>query len=422
MARKRSMEETAAAAAAAAIAATQDQILLEPGGEDDPQVIEDVLAGLRRLDQGEHKVVWYVYSQHAGKSGNSEGYIEKLRSDQLDEARFKGQYGPGEYRIVGRTRDGAYVKGSHAVVRISDIGSSGGNRNGSDPSDPVALLREMREQDEKRATQRAELLKSTATIVAAPMATILAALISRRPSLDMPALITALRPQQNTLTEMTTALANLKQLDGGGGSHLDMVLKVLERLQDLPTGGGSEGWLGVIRDVVKEAAPTLRDFVGHLQQPTPALPPAAAAGPAFGPGVAPALPTPQPSPIPSSDAAAAAGAQPEANDMWKLIEPWLKRKAEDLLEEASTNMPVDLAAEHLLTAVQKKFGHLASLEDLRTLLSRPDWWTFVAAFHPPLAPFQAWVDDVRREMLAMLEESLDQQKKPTTESEHGQRT
>lgn len=398
----------AAAAAAAAVAATQnaDQFILEPAA-DDAEVIEDVLEGLRRLETGENRVTWYVYSQTAGKTGAGEGYIEKLRSDQLDEARFKSIYGPGEYRIVGRTRDGGYVKGSHKVVRISDIGGVDPDTNSA--TDAVALLREMRASEEKRAQQRADTLKTTATIVATPLATILAALIARRPALDMPALITALRPQQNTLTEMTTALANLKQLDGGGGGNVDLVLKLLDRLQDLP-GGQSEGWLGVIRDVVREVSPAVREVVGQMTQAKPGLP-------AIG---APVMPAPLPAALPAvprtngqAEAIQSQTPQPaaestETNDMLKLVEPWLRRKVEDLHDEAATNMPVELSAEHLLTAADKKFGTFISQQDLLGLITRPDWWEFVAAFHPPLVPFRAWVSDVRQEIIAMLQESMSQ--------------
>lgn len=395
----------AAAAAAAAVAATQTADLVIEPADDDAEVIEDVLEGLRRLDTGENRVTWYVYSNSAGKTGSSEGYIEKLRSDQLDEARFKSLYGPGEYRIVGRTREGGYVKGSHKIVRISDIGATDPDTGGA--TDAVALLREMRASEEKRAQQRAENLKTTAAIVATPLATILAALIARRPALDMPALITALRPQQNSLTEMTTALANLKQLESGGGSNVDLVLKLLDRLQDMPGGSGGDGWLGVIRDVVREVSPAVRDVVGQITQPKPAAAigapiqtPAPAALPAAVPtnGAAPGA-----VPVQATDAAAP---MQEDNAMWALVQPWLKRQAENLLDEAASNMPVELSAEHLLTAAEKKFGGFLSQQDLVTLLSRPDWWEFVIAFHPPLAPFQAWVADVRQEILGMLQESI----------------
>lgn len=412
--RNTAMQEAAAAAAAAAVAAsTGDEFI----GLDDPdaeEIAEDVLDGLRRLDQGGNKVTWYVYSETPGRSGESEGYIEKLRSEQLDESRFKAVYGPGEYRLVGRTRDGGYVRGSHKVIKISDIGAA---RPRGAEQDAVSLLREMRAADEQRAAKRAEDFKTYASILGPTLATLGAAIISRRPSIDIAALVTALRPQQSSLVEMTTALTNLKQLEGGNkdASSIETVLKVLERVNDLPTGGGDTGWIGFLREVVRETAPHAREIIGQLTHRTPAgqLPPGAAAGPAFGPGVTPKLPQPgQPTnngaapPTTAPVAAPQAPTQPtvEVSDMWRVAEPWLRRKAEELLDAAATNMPIELEAEHLLTAAEKKFGAFVTHEDLRAMLERPEWWQYVVAFHPPLQPYQAWLDDLRREMLLMLAE------------------
>lgn len=91
--------------------------------------------------------------------------------------------------------------------------------------------------------------------------------------------------------------------------------------------------------------------------------------------------------------------------MWRqVVEPWLRRKAEELHEAASTNMPIELEAERLLVAADKKFGMFVKHAELQTWLARPDWWEHVVSFHPPLAPYQAWLDDLRQELLAMIAE------------------
>jgi hypothetical protein len=427
MARKRDvMQQAAAAAAAAAVAASEssnsDHVLDLAADPEDLELAEDLLEGLRRLDSGGNKITWYVYSESPGSSGSSEGYIEKLKSEQLDEARFKTVYGPGEYRIVGRSKDGSYVKGSHTRIKISDIGAT--NRQ-NQSHDAVSMLREMRVAEEQRATKRAEDLRTYATILATPLATLGAALIARRPAIDVAALVTALRPQQNTLGEMTTALVNLKQLEGGSGSsNVDVVLKVLEKLQDLPTGaGGDTGWLGFVRDLVKEAAPHAREIIGQLAQPArPAgqLPPGAVSGPPFilaSPpnGSAPAMAISAPTSVSPVGVTAQPSTQPgngtsqsqppsEELEMFRAVEPWLKRKAEDLLESASTNMPIDLEAERLLVAFDKKFKMFVSRQDLKGWLTHPDWWKYVVGFYPTLQPYHAWIDDLREELLAQLAE------------------
>lgn len=411
--RRNAMQEAAAAAAAAAVAASTGDDLLRLEDPEAEEIAEDVLEGLRRLDTGGNRVTWYVYSETPGRTGSAEGYIEKLRSEQLDESRFKHVYGPGEYRIVGRSRDGGYVKGSHKTIKISDIGHTAAQGG---QSDAVSLLREMRAADDQRAAKRAEDLKTYATILATPLATLGAAVIARRPAIDIAALIAALRPQQSSLVEMTTALTNLKQLEGGNTSSVDTVLKVLEKINDLPQGNGDTGWIGFAREVIREAAPHARDIITQLRAPPGPL----TAGPPFGPGVnpqiqpakangaaAPAIAAPSPPAAPQATAAPESNA--EGSEVWRLAEPWLRRKAEELHEAASTNMPIELEAEHLLTAAEKKFGAFITHADLRAWLERPEWWQYVVTFYPPLQPYQAWLDDLRRELVLLLSEEQQQE-------------
>lgn len=425
-----SMQEAAAVLAAAAVAQQEDGTAEDV---EQAEISEDVLEGLRRLDQGGNRVTWYVYSDTPGKSGDSEGYVEKLKTEHLDEQRFKTRYGPGEYRVMGRTSDGHYVKGSHKVIKISDIGAdtAAASPRGAE-TDVVTLMREMRTADDARQKARDESLKTYATIFAAPLAALGAALITRKPAIDIAALITALRPAQAppSITELTTALVNLKavQGDSGGGGNVELVLKVLERLQDLPQGSGEGGgWLGFMREIVKEAAPHARELLSQRPQ-AGHLPPGSMSGPAFGPGITPGavLPRPGPAGAPgmgnggSAPTSTASGASPPPSspapsgvppagadpDMWAIAEPWLKRQAENLHEWAASNMDVELCAEMLLASVPKIFRAVLSAADLVGYLERPDWWPVLTGFHPPLAPYEAWIDDARQEVLHLLHEEI----------------
>jgi hypothetical protein len=436
--RKDAVQEAAAAAAAAAVAATAEGVIDDAIDIEAAELTEDVLEGLRRLDQGGQRVTWYVYCDAPIER---EGFVEKLRTEQLDESRFKTKYGPGEYRVIGRTGDGHYVKGSHKTIKISGILASEERQ----ANDAVALLREMRAADEQRDKQRAETLKTYATILATPLATLGAALIARKPTLDIPALITALRPQQSSLTEMTTALTHLKAMEGGASNNnVELVLKLLERLQDLPTAGDT-GWLGIVRDVIREAAPAAREMLGQLTQQQRGVLPAAgpplivvpphqqpqAASPSQANGAtqtsfpsaplqssptAPpsAMQTPMPSATPMAASTTVETAEPSA---WAFAEPWLRRKAEDLFESATSNMPVELCAEHLLESAERKFGMLMTTDQLRGLLVQPDWWQYVVAFHPPLEPFRSWVNDVRQEMVGMLASGRDESARSESQGE-----
>lgn len=414
------MQEAAAALADAAAAQTN-----EPDDDlETAEITDDVLEGLRRLDQGGGHVTWFVYCQSPVER---EGFIEKLRTEQLDEQRFKSKYGPGEYKVIGRTTDGHYVRGSHKIIKISGILADEPNR-GAGANDVVSFMREQRAADEARQKARADDLKHYASVLAAPFGAIAAALIARRPSVDIAALVTALKPAQAppTLADMTTALVNLKTIQGdsgGGGGSVEVVLKVLERLQDLPQGQSEGGWLGFLRDVVKEAAPHARDLIGRMATQQPAgglLPPAATSGPPFGPGAAQSsLPRPTngataptsgvSEPSQSSPSAPSANPPPPSGsdaEMWAIAEPWLRRRAEDLLEWAASNMEVELCAEMLLASVPKVFRAVLTAADLVGYLQRPDWWAVLTAFHPPLQPYQAWIDDLRGEVLALLAEEI----------------
>lgn len=417
MGRKRAtLQEAAAAVISAAQETDQAADALEIEAE---ETTEDMLEGLRRLDQGGNRINWSVYCDAPLER---EGFIEKLRTEQLDEQRFKTKYGPGEYRVVGRTTDGHYVKGSHRVLKISGIMAE---QHGAQTTlDPIGFLREMRAAEEQRAQQRREEFKNQAAIWAPALATLGAALIQRRPAIDVAALITALRPAQSSLSEMTTALLNLKNMQGDQSSGLDTVLKVIDKLQDLPTGGaGDTSWVSLVRDVLKEAAPVARDLLTqHTQTPRPPLTsgppfmmtnPQLSRPPTSGNGAsAPTNTASAPSvSLPSAPSAAppAGTTQPMTNEgqtVFQTIEPWLRRRAEDMHEWATINMEVELAAETLLATVPKMFRAFLSPAELVTLLQSPDWWEHVKAFHPPLTPYQAWVDDVRGELLALLQEEI----------------
>jgi hypothetical protein len=90
--------------------------------------------------------------------------------------------------------------------------------------------------------------------------------------------------------------------------------------------------------------------------------------------------------------------------MWSVAEPWLRRKAEDLHEWAGANLDVELCAEMLLASIPKLFRAMLTAADLSGFLQRADWWIVLTHFHPPLAPYHAWVDDVRQEVLQLLSE------------------
>ncbi len=399
---RRSAVAMAAAAQALVDAAADAPTEASPIDAEDPEILDGVLDGLRRLDQGgSNRITWYVYDD----SMQDSGYIEKLRTEQLDEELFKTRYGAGAYRVIGKNASGQYVKGASAPVKISSVlaeprRATSGATHAPD-SDALALLREMRAADERRAQQRQEDNRNWAQALAGPLATVAAAWVSR-PSTDIASLVVALRPQQSTLSEMTQALMNLQALQGEKSNTMDVMLKVLDRVQDMPASAGEGGWIGIVRDVLREAAPVAREMLSRPGQPQPQ--PVLTAGPAFGPGVR-TLGAPSPVPAPANPAVSPVPVSPEA-DMWRIAEPWLKRRAEDLLEDAAANMDVDLVAEMLFEKARKRFEAMVSLSELLVFLQHPQWWELLIRFFPPITPYQAWVNDVRVALLRVIADEL----------------
>lgn len=92
--------------------------------------------------------------------------------------------------------------------------------------------------------------------------------------------------------------------------------------------------------------------------------------------------------------------------MWGMIKPFLIRKCEDLLEAARENRSIELTAEWLLESIPKLYRAQIAPQQLHDWLNRADWWPIVSEFYPQLQPYQAWLDDVRREVLDMLQEEI----------------
>ena len=108
--------------------------------------------------------------------------------------------------------------------------------------------------------------------------------------------------------------------------------------------------------------------------------------------------------------------------MMRLVEPWLKRKAEDLHEWAGNNLYTELCAEMLLASVPKPFRAFLTVPQLLELLQSPDWWQHLTTFYPPLEPYRAWVDDCRAIVIQMLQEEAGDTGSAPTPSEPPERT
>ncbi len=412
----------AAVAAARALDGTADDEITSP--VPDAEEIEDALDVLRNMDDAgavQFDVTCESPTERAGK-------VERLRKDQLDWTRFKNKYGPGVYVVTARDAKGGYIKGGRKQITISDIGYEPKDKGGS--SDVLAQFMAAQSSREAEASKaRRELMLALAPALITGVGGIVTALMSRKNEMDLPALITALRPERHdSLADTLKTLAAARDLQGNGNDGLESAFKILERLKDLPAAAaeGSGGWLGTAMGVLKDLAPVAKDAIGQmLENRRQGQPPPQQVRAVSGPVVLPQKPpapqvaavpplvpaTPPPTPKPPPDIAPAADKlpdnQPEGDPMMGVIEPWLKKRAADILEWAELDMDPALCAETLLALVPPGYRRLVTVQQLVEWVGQPDAWDVFVKFYAPIAPHRKWVEELREEVLIALREGMD---------------
>jgi hypothetical protein len=89
-----------------------------------------------------------------------------------------------------------------------------------------------------------------------------------------------------------------------------------------------------------------------------------------------------------------------------IVKPWLTKQAANVEDWAKNDVEPELAAEMLLASVPASFKRLVQIPTLLEWLNRPDGWQLFVMFHPPMAPYQAWTEKLRTELVSMLTEEL----------------
>ncbi len=439
------------------IATAQDELTL------------DVLDGLRALEVGAG-VGWEV---HRVKPESQEGYLGRLSRDELTFEHFREHWGAGVYRILGRLPTGKYIRGTGKTIKISGPpvipaahGAAGGD--GLIASFLEAQSRRERERD----ASRKDMLLALGPALITACSSLLTAFVDRKPDLDIAALITALRPRESSLTELATAMAQLKTLQPDATSGVETALAVLDRIQDLPQGKGETGWLAVIKELLKDLGPAAGDLVkmvlqararAAMSQPSPSPTPRAqgappspativlrppAAPPAQGSQTMPsgtpsaATDTTPSTPIPSAASASAPSSQPSApssqdplppsplspgasDDMRAALflqaaRPWIEKQSAHIEDWARDNMDVELCADMLLKASER---YRAMLPDgqLEIWLASADWWQRFVLFWPAIGPYQGYVERLREtviDFLAQEREEAGAPEPPPDDSQH----
>lgn len=414
MAKAKSQAEKVAAAAVAA-ALNSDQVELVD--EETEGAVADALAAIADFEGSEQALFHVSCIRKFPPDPDALGKIESIDRTNLNFDYFRSRYGPGEYKVMGYLNN-RFVRGTHAKIKISNIGNTPvtAKADSTDAGDLITRLeaqRLAREESERKA--RSERMKDWAAIAGSlGVGSIIAAVIARKPAYDPLALVAAMKGPN--LTELATVMQTLRaQQESQPSGQIESVLKVLDMVQSkLGPGAGESGWIDVARDVIREVIPAARPILENLVQQqqvnrqtnnqpivvqatsVPSQPSLAA-----------------PSPVVTQATTGSPGnnsngssAPPAGDDMLSMIKPFLMRKCEDLLEWAQENRNIELCAEWLLESIPKLYRAQVSAEQLKAWVTRADWWPILAQFYPQLQPYQIWVDDLRRQVLALLEEEI----------------
>ena len=417
MARKKSNSETARAAAAAAVAAVNAtrgadasnvvELLRLNDDEEDDGVAGDVLEDLEVID-AEHggSITWELYCDvPLDKSGQ----VAKLQRSELRTLRDRClEFGPGEYHVVARAPNGLFVKNTRRNIKISGLVRGANPPAPPTPQmDPFTLMQMLDDRSEKRRLQaqkeRWDTIKFWAPLAAPIAVEAVKGLFNRGGG--------------ESIKDLVAAMVGVKELVGGPDKSVEVLLKGIELAQSLAPEGSAKGstWPDVIAGAFRELKPVVETLAQRRAAAAPTPAPAAPQlqfVPTPQPGVAAATITP-------GTAAAPAGSSPpaEIDEMFKLFEPLLRKLANELEEFASNATDPALTAEALLAKVPHAVKSQISYEQLKAWLTEPQWWDLLSAFQTSLAPYRAYCDQVREELLAIVEQQLTGEE-PAGEGEH----
>lgn len=400
--KKNNTAAVAAAAAAAAVRASQGDssnvvnfMLPDDDDEDDLGITGDILEDLEKID-ADHggSITWELYCD---VPMDKSGQLAKLARSELRGLRDRClEFGPGEYHVVARAPNGLFVKNTRRNIKISALARGANPPAPAAPQiDPMALMQIMEERAEKRRAQaskeRMDTIKFWAPILAPIGVEMAKGLFGRGGG------------SGESMKDIVQAMVGMKDLVAApGNSSVDALLKGIELAQSLAPEGPSKGstWPDIITGALKELRPLTESLAQRRQAtaPAPATPQLQFA------------PTPQGPAAPAAEqpaTAAPAGSSPpaDANEMFRMFEPLLRKLATELEEYSTNATDPALAAEALLAKVPPLIKSQISYEQLKAWLTEPRWWEHLSTFHPGLRPYQGYCDQVREELMAVVEQA-----------------
>lgn len=350
------------------------------------------------------------------------GHVGDLTPSEFSIERMRELFGPGRYRVRVVGPKGFLKGGGPVHIAKQNPAASGPQSSGaSGVGEVAALLKALNEKDELRRKEESErrgrIMELTIPAAITGLTTMVAAIFSGNRGPDLTGLITALKPAPGpTITDLTTAVANIKTLTGGDKnetSQLETFLKIMELVKDHAGGDGKgeTNWLDLARDALKEGLPAAKSFLETMQanqraQPLP-LPmqvtprvvgaPGLQASPtnAGTPSVSTVTPAPTPTATPDGE-----------TDMMAFAMPIIREQLAKLLAWATENKNVELYSEVLLDQLPPIVHSYVKPQQALDALKRPDWFQFVTGIEPRLIPHQKWCDEMRLELIDIIEEQL----------------
>jgi hypothetical protein len=347
--------------------APQQFVIVEPTNEgeseaESPPPDQDELRAIAEMEGGSD-IKWTV--TRTSDFGNKRaGYVGTLTTGDVSMETIANEWGKGTYRVRGTRSNGQFVKSTTVVIaeepkRPPQALMPAGSGPTSSVQDFIALM-------DARAEREGEKWLKWAAILSPLLAPAFSNLFGGA--------------KGTTLTELTTALANIKQLDGGTKvdqmQEFTKLLELVDKVKGDEKPAGST-WADIVRDGIGQVGPILGGLVqlktGH------------------------ALPAPAAAATPAIENAKTA----EESPMIGLL-AWFKSQLEGLIYQASRNRDPLLYAEVVLDNVPAG----ADLAQLRGILAAEDWWQKLVMFSPGVQPYPQWFAECRAELLKGLDEVL----------------
>lgn len=345
------------------------------GVEDAPEPLdEDVIRALVELD-GSDEITWTV----TRVSEPNSGFCGEMSTVELSKRRIAEAYGPGRYRVQGTKPDGKYFKsGRISIATPATIASSNdktadlleslkGKMSGGDSMLPLLLA----------------MIQTNGQIVSSALAR------PPEPKRDFPwSALLAAAPL--TLTAVKDFFKN--DTDSNAMEKLLKQLTILEKLRGTDKESGGTSWPDIIRD-----------GLSALRGMAPVASPARVAQPvsahAVG-GTSVALPMADPA-VHTPEAI-----EPTAEN---LTMDWLRRKLDELLQNASQNKNAELRAEVFIDDLPP-FVPEAMIKEM---LSREDWFEQLCAFDQRALNYHGWLNEFRDCVLDLLKGEVTNDRKET---------